>query len=74
MISEKEYTQKEKEKILRDGYLIEKLHPDVIFTSTEKPVPSIIIDLCDKLNIEIKVLPMQEGLHTTDIIEKCKKV
>lgn len=74
LISKKEYTQKEKEKILRDGYLIEKLHPDIIFTSTEKPVPGIITDLCNKLNIEIKILPMQEGLHTTDIIQKCQRL
>lgn len=74
LISEKEYSQKDIEKILRDGYLIEKLNPDMIFTSTEKPIPQIIIDLCNKLNIEIKVLPMQKGLHTTDIIEKCKKI
>ncbi len=74
LISEKEYNQKDIDKILRDGYLIEKLNPDMIFTSTEKPVPQIIIDLCNKLNVEIKVLPMQNGLHTTDIIEKCKKM
>lgn len=74
LISEREYKPKDIEKILRDGYLIEKLNPNIIFTSTEKPVPQIIIDLCNKLNVEIKVLPMQNGLHTTDIIEKCKKV
>lgn len=49
-------------------------HDHMIFTSTEKPVPQIIIDLCNKLNVEIKVLPMQNGLYTTDIIEKCKKM
>ena len=73
LIFKKEYSKKEIEKVLRDGFLIEKLHPDIIFTSTEKPVPKIIIDLCNNLNIEIKILPMREGLHTTDIIEKCKK-
>lgn len=74
LISEKEYNQKEIDKVLRDGYLIEKLNPDMIFTSTEKSVPQIIIDLCNKLNVEIKILPMQKGLHTTDIIKKCKKM
>jgi cytidyltransferase-like protein len=73
-LAEKEYSQKEIEKFLRDGYLIEILHPDIVFSSSEKPVPDIIADWCNKLDIEIKILPMQTGLHTTDIIEKCKKL
>lgn len=73
LISEKEYNKNDIDKVLRDGYIIEKLNPDMIFTSSEKPVPEIIIDLCNKLNVKIKIFPMQNGLHTTDIIEKCKK-
>lgn len=59
-------------KIKRDGYIIEKLKPDCIFTTDEKPVSKVIKDLCDELKIEIRIIPMQDGLRTTEIIQKCK--
>ena len=74
LISNNTYTEKEISKLLRDGYLIEQLHPDYIYTTDEKPVPSAIIDLCNELNIEIKIKKMKTGLHTTDIINKCKNL
>ena len=73
LIEKEIYSDEEIYKIKRDGYLIEKLNPDYVFTTNEKPVPNIIIDLCKQLNIKLNVFPMQEGLHTTDIIKKCKE-
>lgn len=73
LISKNEYNVAHIEKFYRDGYLIEMLKPNIVFTSSEKPVPQIIIDWCKKLDINIMILPMQNGMHTTDIIEKCKK-
>ena len=74
IIGDKAYSQSDLNKIMRDGYLIELLRPNVIFTSDEKPVPEIITDFCNQLGVEIKILPMQTGMHTTDIINKCKNL
>lgn len=67
-----DYTESEIYKIKRDGYVIEKLKPDYVFTTNEKPVSKIIMDLCDELHIEIKIIPVHDGPHTTEIIQKCK--
>lgn len=72
LIDKNNLSENEISKIKRDGYLIEQLKPDCIFTTDEKPVPKAITKLCEKLNVEIKIIPMYKGMHTTDIIKKCK--
>ena len=62
----------DKEKLLRDGYLIEILRPNFVCTTNEVPVPDGIAKLCNKLKIEVKVLQQIGGIHTSDIIEKIK--
>lgn len=74
LISNNKYSESDISKLLRDGYLIEQLHPDYVYTTDEKKVPSVITDLCEKLDIEIKIIKMKSGLHTTDIINKCKNL
>ena len=59
-------------KIKRDGYIIELLKPDYIFTTDEKPVPIEIKELCSKTGVGIKIIPLYKGMHTTEIIKKCK--
>lgn len=68
------YSTSDKAKLMRDGYIIDLLRPNVIFTSTEKPVPKIIKDFCKEMKVDIKILPMGNGMHTTDIINKCKNL
>lgn len=74
LINKNMYNQKNEKKLKKDGYVIEKLKPDIYFyIPNVKPYDSII-DICKELNV--KMLKDQNGefrQHTTDIIEKCKK-
>lgn len=63
----------EKNKLLREGYLIENLHPDIVCTTNEVPVPKGITELCEKLNIKVEVCQQMGGIHTSDIIRKIKE-
>lgn len=74
LISNHNYNDSDISKLTRDGYIIEQLHPDYVYKTDEKPVSTVIKDICDELNIEIKVMKMQSGFHTTDIINKCKNL
>lgn len=74
LISDNTYKENEISKLLRDGYLIEQLHPNYVYSTDEKTVSEAISDLCDKLNIKIKIIKTRDGLHTTDIINKCKNL
>lgn len=73
IIDKNHFTDGEIYKIKRDGYLIEQLKPDYIFTTDEKPVPRAIVELCNELKLNISVIPMYNSIHTTDIIKKCKE-
>lgn len=61
------------EKILRDAYLIELLHPDIVCTTDEVKYSESIKELCLTLNIDFAIVPEIKGLHTSDIINKIKK-
>ena len=68
------YDEKNKSKLKKDGYVIEKLKPDICFYIPNVKPYSSIVDICKELNV--KMLKDQNGdfkHHTTDIIEKCKK-
>ncbi len=75
LIYKNKYDTKNQCKLKKDGYVIEKLKPDIYFYIPNiKPYESIV-DICNELNV--KLLEDQNNKefrhHTTDIIEKCKK-
>lgn len=73
LIDKNAYDEKNKRKLKKDGYVIEKLKPDIYFYIPNiKPYDSIV-DICNELGV--KMLEDQNEhfrQHTTDIIEKCK--
>lgn len=73
LINKNNYNEKNIKKLKRDGYVIEKLKPDIYFyIPNVEPYPSVV-DLCKELNV--KLLEDQNGefsKHTTDIIKKIK--
>ncbi len=59
-------------KFIRDGYIIEKLRPDIIYHIPNKEAPIAIRMLCKRLNIVILPIPHTHYRHhTSDIIDKC---
>ena len=72
LIDKNNYSKKETEKLLTDGYLIEQVNPDVIYIIQGQELSKPIIDMCKELNIIIKVIPCCCQEHTTNIIERCK--
>lgn len=73
IISENNFTEKEINKFIRDGYIIEKIKPDEIFHIPNKKSLVATSILCDILNVKIKPIPHKKYVqHTSDIINRCK--
>lgn len=75
LIKTKKYDEKNKEKLKRDGYVIEALKPNIYFyIPNVKPYESIK-DICQELNVKMTENPHKEfKQHTTDIIKKCQNI
>lgn len=74
LLNSGEYNTSDKAILMRDGYIIDLLRPNIVFTSTEEPAPEIIKHFCKQMKIKIKTLPVGNGIHTTDIINKCRNL
>lgn len=73
IILENNFNEKEINKFIRDGYIIEKIKPNEIFHIPGKKSLTATSILCDILNIKIKPIPHKKyAHHTSDIINKCK--
>lgn len=74
LIHKNKYDEKNERKLKRDGFVIERLKPDIYFYIPNVKPYNSIVDICRELNV--KMLKDQNEdfkQHTTDIIEKCKK-
>lgn len=73
IILENDFSEKEVDKFMRDGYIIEKIKPDEIFHIPGKKSLTATSILCGILNIKISPIPYKKyAHHTSDIINKCK--
>lgn len=71
LIKNNNYSEDEVYRLYRDGSIFEKSNADVLYITNDKSVPKAINDLCKKINIKIKIIPVQgNDFHTSDIINK----
>lgn len=74
LIHKNKYDAKNESKLKRDGYVIERLKPDIYFYIPNVKPYNSIVDICRELNVKmLKDQNKDFKQHTTDIIEKCKK-
>lgn len=65
------YSEDELNKFKSDAYLYEKINADYLFVTNEKKISKLVYDLCSKIELQIKIIPIQgNNFHTTDIINK----
>lgn len=73
LIHKNTYNEKNESKLKKDGYVIERLKPDIYFYIPNVKPYNSIVDICNELNVKI-LKDQNEDFkqHTTNIIEKCK--
>ena len=65
------YPEDELNKFKSDAYLYEKIGADYLFVTNDKRISKLVYDVCGKIELQIKIIPIQENnFHTTDIIDK----
>lgn len=71
LIYSNKYSEKEIDKLIKDGCLYEKINADYLYVTEDKKIPKSIVDLCNGINLQIKIIPIQgNNFHTSDIINK----
>ena len=65
------YNENDIYRLTRDGSIFEKVNANTLYVTEDKKVPKVIIDLCNEIKTEIKIIPVQgNDFHTSDIINK----
>ena len=71
LIEKNNYTQTDIYKLKRDGFIFEKLRPNVLYVTDDKKVSKGLLDICKEINTKVEIIPIQgNNFHTSDIIKK----
>lgn len=74
LINNNAYSENDVYRLMRDGSIFEKVKADTLYVTEDKKISKVIVDLCEKINTTIEIIPIQgNDFHTSDIIEKIRK-